>query len=295
MNKFNLTEITTSDGLIHQGIYFESMKKSDTAILWVHGLTSAFYHNLPLVNSLVNACEENGFGYASFNNRGHDCLTGIDKSDFNNDNEIHKNSGGAGVESFAECVYDIDAGITFLEDRGYRKIILIGHSTGALKVGYYAGKIKDGRVMGVVTASPMSDRLIEVKTNSQLPQNIRRMKHMLEKGKSEFLVSKLTFFPVNPKRYLSLFDEDSIEQTVFDYGKDKPNLKIFQNIKTPLLVVLAENDEYTDRPIGEIQDFFDKYQKSKKYKSAVITNATHGYDGLEDKFVSICIDWIKLI
>lgn len=294
MNKFNLTEITTKDGLVHQGIYFEPQKKSDTAILWIHGLTSAFYHNLPLVNGLVNACEKHGYGYASFNNRGHDCLTGIDKRDINTD-EFHKITAGAGVESFAECIYDIDAGISYLEEHGYKKIILIGHSTGAFKAGYYAGKIKDKRVVGVVVASPMSDRLIEVKNNPQLFQNVRRMKHMLEKGKDNYLINNLTFFPVTPKRYLSLFDENSAEETVFDYGAEKPNLKIFRNIKTPLLVVLSENDEYADRPISEIKEFFDKYQKSNNYKSVIILNAVHGYDGLEEIFVNSCTEWIKTL
>lgn len=292
MKNLQLDEIITTDGLVHQGIYFEPPKKTDIGILWIHGLTSAFFHNLPMADAVVKMCDKNGFGYASFNNRGHDIITGIDKQV--GKNEFKKVSGGAGMEKFEDCIYDIDAGISFLIKKGIKKVVLIGHSTGALKAGYYGGVKKDKRVQGIIAASPVSDRLIEVKTNPKLTQNLHKMAHMIDIGKGDYILNNLFVFPVTPKRYVSLFGEKSAEETIFDYGSKKPNLKIIQNIKTPLMVVLAEKDEYADRPVGEIKDFFDKYQKSDNYKSVIIKNAVHGFDGLENNFVKVVFNWINM-
>lgn len=287
-----LCETGTRDGLVHQGIFRPGRVNSGYGILWVHGLTSAFYHNFPLIKAVTAVCDKNGYGYASFNNRGHDCLTGLDKI---SNGQIIKTAGGAGVERFEDCVYDIDAGIKFLNDRGYKKVIIIGHSTGALKAAYYAGVKKDVRVAGIVAASPTSDRLIEVKNNRKLPQILNRMKHMIEIGKGDYILNNIFVFPMTPKRYVSLFDEHSAEETVFDYGSARPDTKILKAIRVPLLVTLAENDEYADRPVVEIKAFIDKYQNSRNYKSVIISNAVHGYDNLEPVFIQTVIHWIKSI
>jgi esterase/lipase len=291
MERYYLTEIITKDKLIHQGIYFQPQTKSDTAVLWVHGLTGTFYGDIVLFNMLVNQLNLMGIGFASFNNRGHDSIVGIRRIDSQSPTGYSHTNGGAGYEKFEDCIFDIDAGITFLRNLGYSKIIIAGHSTGANKVCYYGGTVDDNRLVGVVLASPISDRLMEEKTNIRLKKNLHQMKKMVEKGKGEYLVNNLTFFPTTPKRYLSLFEKGSTED-VFDYGENKLKLKEFSKIIKPLLVVLTEKDEYADRPITEIKSVFDKHSKSIKYQSKIIPESFHGFDGKEDVFAKLITDWI---
>ncbi|OGG08597.1 hypothetical protein A2154_00625 [Candidatus Gottesmanbacteria bacterium RBG_16_43_7] len=295
MISYKLTEIATKDGLIHQGAFYKPDKIGKTAILWVHGLTSSFYSDFEIFNRFCVKGRDISLGLASFNNRGHDMIAGLRQVDPKSPSGFTHANCGAGYEKFEDCIYDIDAGITFLADQGYQKIILIGHSTGAFKAGYYAGTVKDNRLSGVIVTSPISDRLIELKTNKKLAVNLRRMKHMVDKGKGDFLVNNLTFFPLTPRRYISLFAENSVEETIFDYGSEKPLLKFFRNIKTPLFVVLAENDEYADRSIREIKLFFDKHQRSVNYKSIIIKNAVHGFNRQEKTFARIVVSWLKSI
>jgi pimeloyl-ACP methyl ester carboxylesterase len=294
MDRYYLTEITTKDNIVHQGIYFEPQLKSDTALLWIHGLTSNFYGDISIFEKIVEKAEKLGFGFAAFNNRGHDMITGLRKIDPKTQTGYGHADGGAGREVFEDCVYDIDAGISFLVKKGFKKIILAGHSTGANKACYFSGSVNDKRVGGVILAGPLSDRLPEEKTNRKLAGNIRRMKHMTETGREKFLVNNLVFFPLTPNRYLSLFDKSSVED-VFDYGEDKPELKYFSRIKQPLLVVLSGKDEYADRPADDIKKVFDKHQQSVKYSSVIIKEATHGYEGKEDEFARVVTDWITNI
>jgi hypothetical protein len=114
MKQFYLSEITTKDGLAHQGIFFAPKKHGKRAILWVHGLSAAFYNDIHLFEVVAEACEKNGWGFALFNNRGHDLIAGIRKYDETPPNGYSYYPGGAGSEVFEESILDIDAGIAFL-------------------------------------------------------------------------------------------------------------------------------------------------------------------------------------
>lgn len=290
--QYELTEITTSDGLVHQGIYHESEKKGGYALLWIHGLTSNFYSDLTIFEKIVEKGEPAGLGFASFNNRGHDMIAGMRRVDKQSPTGFSHARGGSGEEKFEDCVHDIDAGIRFLTDKGYEKVIISGHSTGANKVCFYAGNRRDDRVGGVVLAGPISDRLIEERTNPKLETNIRRMKQMVKKGKGEYILNNLTFFPITPMRYLSLFDRHSAED-VFDYGEETPKMETFSRISVPLLIVLSGKDEYSDRPAAKIRPVFDQFAKSPKYSLVILNNATHGYEGMENQFAEAVVSWIS--
>jgi len=72
MRSFYIENITTQDGLIHQGIFYEPKKHSKVAFLYIHGLTGRFYGDMKIIEPLCELGEKKGFAVASFNNRGHD-------------------------------------------------------------------------------------------------------------------------------------------------------------------------------------------------------------------------------
>lgn len=80
MKQFYLAEIVTKDKLIHQGLFYKPTNLGKKAILWVHGLSSTFYGNTKLLEAFGEYCEKEGIGFAVFNNRGHDVVTGIKKT-----------------------------------------------------------------------------------------------------------------------------------------------------------------------------------------------------------------------
>ena len=290
MKQFYLSEIVTKDKLVHQGIFYEPKAKGNRAILYVHGLSSVFYNEPVMTGMFADACETEGMAFASFNTRGHDMIAGIRKIDGTPPYGYSYFPGGAGYEAFKDSVLDIEAGIDFLVRHGFKDIILVGHSTGANKVCFFAATQKNLHVIASVLSGPMSDRLSSPKDAKQLSF----MRKLVKKGKGDELLLGHHFFPLTAKRYLSLYEPGSTED-VFDYGDKNPKLTYFSRITMPLLVVLSGKDEAADRPITDIQQIFDAKAKASTYKSVIIPDAPHRFNGYETLAVSTIVEWIKSI
>lgn len=289
MKQCYLAEIVTKDKLIHQGLFFRPKKPGKKAILWVHGLTDNFYGDLSALEALSGRCEKEGWGLASFNTRGHDIIASVKKLDPQNPKGQISVSLGSSYENFVDCVYDIDGAMTFLKKQGFLQVILAGISTGANKVCYYAGTQKDPRVAGVILVSPISDVPIESRSK-QYKANVKRMKALVKQKKGDLLISNISYVPLTPKRYLSLFDPGGSED-VFDYYSKQPKLTVFSRIKQPLCVVLAGADEYTDRPVLDILTVLKKHHRFTNFHGFIIPNAFHSFGGQEQKVVDTVFRW----
>lgn len=284
MKPVNLVEITTKDGLIHQGIFYRPDKPVKKAIVWVHGLTSKFYSNIVLFDELA----KESWAFASFNNRGHDYITGTHKVDKSKISGYSYATIGSSNEKFEDCIFDIDAAISYLVTQGYSEIILIGSSTGANKACYYAATQKDPRIFGIVLSGPLSDRYI----SEDIEKNIAIMQIKIREGKGDELLVGYDYFPLTPNRWMSLYGENSSED-VFNYADENNKLVQFSKITSPLLVLLGERDEHAHIPVSEIQKAFDSHSHAKNYRSIIIPEASHGFDGKEKEVVRVIGDWIK--
>lgn len=94
-----LTKLKTRDGIVLDGIVVLPKRRSNTALIWLHGLGSRFSSGQTLIKELSQECRKNGIGYFKFNNRGHDIV--------NRDGRGKKRLQGAGLEKFENCVLDI--------------------------------------------------------------------------------------------------------------------------------------------------------------------------------------------
>ncbi len=288
--KCELAEIVTKDKLVHQGIYFVPKKRAQKAILWVHGLTGRFSGDPKLMNLFAEFSEKHDMGFASFNNRGHDIIASFRKVDPDKPEGYGHVMVGAGMETFEECVLDIDAAISFLTGQGFTEIFLAGHSTGANKVCFYGATKTDPRVAGIVLAGPLSDRLSQQADQFTYQKNLLIIKALIAAGKGDEIQQNRYFFPITPKRAFSLLASNTAED-VFNYGDTTDALSVVAVIKKPLMVVFAGNDELADRPIETIKQAFDTHTKSKQYMSKIILNTTHGFTGKEQEFVSLVVKW----
>lgn len=292
MKQYYLAEIVTKDKLIHQGLFYKPTKPGEKAILWIHGLSSTFYGNTKLFEAFEEYCEKEGIGFAAFNNRGHNVITGIKKIDKEKTKGYSRMMGGAGVEVFEECIFDLDAGIAFLKKQGFTHVYLAGHSTGANKVCYYAGSKNDPRVAGIALISPLSDRLDPERRPAFYVYLFAKL--LTSFGLGSKLLSGLSEYPGTSKRFLSLMIQGSAEDT-FDYGDPNPKMTFFSRITKPLLVVFGGIDELADRPVEQIIKVFDSFQHSKEYKSLVISNALHSFNGKEKELVKTILQWVRML
>lgn len=244
---------------------------------------------------LIDECDKNGWGFAAFNNRGHDHISGMHCVDPVDPEKSTWAYGGGGYEVFEECIFDIHAGVDFLVSQGFSEVIVIGSSTGALKVIYSEGTSPHKNVVGVVLAGALSDRLGPDVDKKQLPAQIARMEKLITEGKGDDLQTGLSYFPMTPKRFVSLFKKDSIEESTVDYDDAHPKMNAFSTIKKPMLVLFSGNDENLDRPAEDVQKVFNAKTQSKKYKSIVIPGADHEFTGKEKEVVDLIVSWITTI
>lgn len=291
MIQFTLEEIITQDNLIHQGIFAEPEKKGKKALLWVHGLTGKFYGDVPLMNMLAGGCVSSGLGFASFNTRGHDMIANISTVDAHDSSGNGHKTIGAGYEKFEECIFDIEAAVAFLVRQGFSKVIIAGHSSGANKAAYYAAKNQSDRsVAGVVLAGPMSDRLATQQDKEAYEKNITMLTMLRDEGKGDTLLTKAGWFPMTADRAWSLIAPNTPED-VFNYGDSVRVLSVVSGIRVPLLVIFSGSDEHADRPVADIKKTFDANITNPQYRSMIIPDTTHGYEGKEKEFVSEVVTW----
>jgi pimeloyl-ACP methyl ester carboxylesterase len=138
----DLVSTTTSDGSLVDGAYFDAPGGGPIdAMLWLHGGSMNFYS--PMYLELGHTLSAGGIPVLSANHRGHDWVTwGASYA-----------AGGFAFEFVSDMADDLAAWLGVLRARGHRRIVLGGHSAGA--VGIIRAQVHspaDG-VVGVVAAS----------------------------------------------------------------------------------------------------------------------------------------------
>ena len=131
---YPIVKVTTQDGYTFHGLFSEPKQKGQTIVIHFHGSAGNFYFN-DFYPHLIKLSNELNIAFLSTNSRGSDVYSV----------ETGTKYTGAAIEIFEECLLDIDAWIEFALSRGYKNIILEGHSFGTNKIQFYSlnGKHKD--------------------------------------------------------------------------------------------------------------------------------------------------------
>lgn len=141
-------KVTTRRGVLLDGVLFEATAKADTVIIAITGIHGNFYSN-PFYYNIGDTLNVSGidfiyaqtcdaFGTIETRN----VITGKDAVI------------GSWNERFANAEDDVEAYINYAQERGYKHIILAGHSLGANKVIYYLSRHHDPRVEHFLLLSP---------------------------------------------------------------------------------------------------------------------------------------------
>jgi pimeloyl-ACP methyl ester carboxylesterase len=119
---------------------------SPPAAILLHGVAGNFYTSSTF-DAVIPALHELGLTTLSVNTRGHDSVFGASLGNI-------RRRFGAAYEIVDECRHDISAWIEFLASRGHERVVLIGHSLGAIKAIYAQAHDKLPQVAAVIAASP---------------------------------------------------------------------------------------------------------------------------------------------
>lgn len=288
-----LHQIVTKDKILLEGLFFKPKRKSKTAALWVSGLDGRFSGNPNRTLTLAKIFNDKGIAFAIFDHRGQGTINSLKR-------KVKKGKrsalGGTAFERFEHCVYDIDAVVKFLQKRGYKKIFLLGHSTGSNKVAYHAWKTRGRGISGLILLGPVSD-IAAMKRKDELGKKykpaVRWAEAMVKKGKRKSLLPHSlvgnAFWAA--ERFLSITKEGGREDA-FPYYNPRRKFYWTKNLRVPVLVLIGGKEQYADRPITEIMEAFKKQVSAKLFTGKIVGGANHGFRGKEKELAQTIAGWI---
>lgn len=291
--KWNLIRFKSTDGIELSGI-LSCPDNPKSTLLYIHGLTSSFQSEYPILEKLQKQLFPLGVGVMAFNNRGYGIVNRFKKEDKNKKEGYRSVIIGGAFEKFEDCQYDIEGATRYITENMLCDVILCGISTGCNKSVYYLSKSVKSPVSGLILLSAVSD----IEAFGENPQVLKRLREnaqkLIELGKPNQLLEKVDDeFPLSAQRMASLVNTEASENT-FPYIDLKPKFKLFKKIDKPVLLIYGENDEYMRFDKQKAIQVF-KSQSSKAYSisSEIIRGAGHGFDGFEISLSRLISRWIK--
>ena len=274
-----LVTVQTEDQLAMTGLFVrpEAKPARPIAVVWIHGASANFY--VPSYMRIGRAVASRGFPFITANTRMHDIGSVLSYQS--------GLRGGAYWGLPSKQSIDIAAWIGFAEARGYRQVVLVGHSAGGPAARGYQAERQDPRVIGLVMASvglgpapPRTDPDPRLKIAEQMVAS--------SKGQ-DFL----------PDLRLSAATYVDYAQTPVDfwdfYGTvlTTPNPAI-QRIHTPLFAWFGSREEGAAADLERLKSLIARHgQGPVRVDTRIIENADHDYDGQEPQVASILTAWIN--
>lgn len=266
----------TKDGFILEGVALRPTAQAvrQLAVIWVHGLTGRFYAKTQMLVSRDLAAE--GYTVVSGNNRGHDFGARIPRK--NGEPVL----AGGGWELFEESPHDVDAWVTFAASLGFERIVVIGHSLGALKAAHYQATRQDGRVAGLVAASP------PIQATRVDPQLVALAEKMVAEGKGQDLLPWGSSRAGAGTHSAATF-MNRVQTGLDQYGLDSPDPAIGK-VTCPLLALFGTvQDTGAETDLAMIRR---NAKSAASIDTAMIESADHVYTGRESAVARVIADWL---
>lgn len=286
--KYPIVHTKTNDNALLFGLFLGA-PTSKTIFIHTHGTASNFYEEY-FIESFAGKFIENNISLLSANNRGAGVYDAYEKT-------------GAATELFEDCVYDLDAWVTFAIEHGYENIILSGHSLGTEKVVYYMshGQLAN-KISKIVLLAPAdsygSHRLHEGRPNArkeEVENLLATAKKLAEEGRGEEFLPRYTYGSHNgimPKSANSMInflgDASELKDALpFSTGK----LEAFSRITVPIFVAIGDMSEFT----GTTTDQALELMKSENLRTIThkFKNCDHDFDGSENALTEVLLKFIQ--
>jgi pimeloyl-ACP methyl ester carboxylesterase len=203
---------------------------------------------------------------------------------------------GGMYEKLADSVADIRAWIDFAVSRGAKRVILQGHSHGAIKVTHYLITTRDPRVCGLILLSPSDDMGIARK---QLGERflwvLARAREMTSKGSGRKLLSERdSSYPVSAATFFDCYNKDSITG-IFNMSRtDRREFPELASISVPVLVAVGTVEEaFVGKPHKYVEDIRACMVECPSFTGFVVEGAPHNYLGRETQLARALEKWLR--
>lgn len=278
-----LVSVRSKDDIVNGGALFNPPTNSikPIAVIWIHGWGVNFYQ--PTYVNIGRALAELGYTCISANTRMHD-LGNV--AGYRWGKRIRA-GGYWGVAS--EEVRDLAAWVDFAEERGFKHVVLVGHSAGWAAVRSYQAEKQDARVVGVVLASGA----VRAETRPTDTNQLREAAQLMTKGEGDALVR-------DPKRSFPSYVSAA---TFMDIANAAPEFKDFFGTQTtnaavtrihcPLLAFFGtRGDVGTEADLELLKSSIQRQSSGpSRVETALIQKADHMYAGGEAQVAQTIAKW----
>ncbi len=272
--------VKTDDGIEHDGVVIRPTGQSTgTVVVWMHGFTGHFSepHQVRIGRYLA----ERGHTFVSGDNRGKHF--GVSLGEYEGPFRI----GGAYWELASEAWIDIKAWLDYAAATfAPRRLVLAGHSYGAVKVTWYQGTRQDDRLAGLISASG------PVRPPRQRPElageALALARQMVAEGRG---LDLLPFGSTGRPGSLSAQTVvDRAASLVDTYGMDGGDSPL-GNIRCPVLAILGTKEPQIGMP-ADLDTLKRNARAAASIDTALIEGANHLYQGCEEAVAEAIYGWL---
>lgn len=254
------------------GFWVRGPRRADTLLLFVHGMGGNFYRSVSK-KEMMRQAPRAGIDVLSFNNRG--CERDV------------------ADEVFVDCRHDLDAALAFGRAQGYRRFVLLGHSTGCQKVTYYQ-HLRNARDVAALVLAAIGDDygIARRDLGGRYAHWIGRARALVKAGRGHVILSGKGCLGFSARRFLSVADPAQVEARLFNMAGP---LREFAAIRAPVLAVLPEREEFACIPVPEMAARLKAVSRARPFEAAIIPRADHGFRGEEAATTRLILRWLRAL
>jgi pimeloyl-ACP methyl ester carboxylesterase len=293
--KSEFARVLTEDGLELQGLFVApGAGAAGTTLIHTHGLDGNFYENR-FIDHVAAACLEAGVNFITFNNRGHDYISDLIVEEPGSGDFSYRQIGGI-YELFEECILDIAAWIGFARSRGAKRVVLQGHSHGALKAVYYMSHGDVAGVEGLVLLSPSDDFGRQRESLGEgFGTALATAEGLVSGGRGlDLMPPDLFHYPISAQSYFDIYRPGS-PLGLFNLSRtDRSDFPELASIEVPVLMMVGSVDEAF---LGKPFDFLDAARREMPsapgFDGVVLEGAPHNYLGSDAEVGARIGAWLR--
>jgi alpha-beta hydrolase superfamily lysophospholipase len=276
----DLIRLKAADGIELDGAYFAPDADARAAgpidaVLCIHGSGRNFY--TLATAQMAEDLRQQGYGALTLNTRGHDTVwvdraTGVAE--------------GNAYEILDNNRQDMRAGIDYLEQLGYRRIAIIGHSMGAVKVAYYAAMEDDARVAAVIPVSPVRlscSYYLESADAAEFQANLDTADRMEAEGRAMDLFS--VDFPIKEIFSAAAYLDKHGPPERYNIIQHAPKIRV------PLFVLAGSLETHT-RLLDVPQDMIIAAVNSPRAEYQILEGGVHSLNNVLPEASAAVLNWL---
>jgi pimeloyl-ACP methyl ester carboxylesterase len=277
--------VRSDDGIINGGAMFAPPVRSASsiAVIWIPGSGVNFYY--PTYVKIGREVAARGIAFIAANTRMHDLGTvaaGVEGG--------KRIRGGAYWGRYSDQARDIAAWIDLANQRGFKQVVLAGHSAGTTAVETYQAEKQDPRVVGLVLASGRFQP-VTTPTDQEMLAEARRL---VAEGRGEELLhypNRTTPSFVSAATFLDL--DQWLPKDFF--GVQTPDPPVMR-IRCPILAFFGTNeaDVGTESDLSLLKSTLKRMTTGPgRVDTVMIQDAGHMYDGHEAQVADTIAKWAR--